>query len=154
MTELFKELNIIDILGIGVPGCLLVLLLQELFDDFQNRFRVGCIVLVVLTHLVADLTQMVLYLHDQFVELFVQLDCNGMDFGILFGKPVQFLLNSLFNGHGVHLFVDHYTMFFLWEAEIVDYYRMVKPNKVSMLASYIMPKIIEFLPFSPIRTII
>ena len=27
MTEFFKELNIIDILGIGVPGCLLVLLL-------------------------------------------------------------------------------------------------------------------------------
>lgn len=27
MSDFFKELNIIDILGIGVPGCLLVLLL-------------------------------------------------------------------------------------------------------------------------------
>jgi hypothetical protein len=27
VKDFFKELNIIDILGIGVPGCLLVLLL-------------------------------------------------------------------------------------------------------------------------------
>jgi hypothetical protein len=45
-------------------------------------------------------------------------------------------------------------MFFLRGAEIVDYYRMVKPNKISMPASCIMPKISGSLPFSPIRTII
>ena len=54
MTELFKELNIIDILGIGVPGCLLVLLLGGdqtaallWADQFQGNVLAFAVLLLV-----------------------------------------------------------------------------------------------------------
>lgn len=54
MTEFFKELNIIDILGIGVPGCLLVLLLGGdqtaallWADQFQGNVLAFAVLLLV-----------------------------------------------------------------------------------------------------------
>lgn len=64
MKDFFKELNIIDILGIGVPGCLLVLLLggdqtAELLwmAQFQNHPLAFTIVLIVAGSLVGMLIQ-------------------------------------------------------------------------------------------------
>lgn len=64
MKDFFKELNIIDILGIGVPGCLLVLLLggdqtAELLwmDQFQNHPLALGIVLIIVGSLAGMLVQ-------------------------------------------------------------------------------------------------
>lgn len=64
MKDFFKELNIIDILGIGVPGCLLVLLLggdrtAEILwmDQFQNYPLAFGIVLIVAGSLAGMLIQ-------------------------------------------------------------------------------------------------
>ena len=64
MTELFKELNIIDILGIGVPGCLLVLLLGGdqtaallWADQFQGNVLAFAVLLLVAGSLAGMLTQ-------------------------------------------------------------------------------------------------
>lgn len=64
MKDFFKELNIIDILGIGVPGCLLVLLLggdqtAELLwmEQFQNHPLAFGIVLIVAGSLAGMLIQ-------------------------------------------------------------------------------------------------
>ena len=64
MKDFFKELNIIDILGIGVPGCLLVLLLggdqtAELLwmEQFQNHPLAFGIVLVAVGSVVGMLIQ-------------------------------------------------------------------------------------------------
>lgn len=62
MHDLIKELNIIDILGIGVPGCLMVLLLggdqtaQLLWmEQFQNNALAFGVVLIVVGSLVGML---------------------------------------------------------------------------------------------------
>lgn len=64
MKDFFKELNIIDILGIGVPGCLLVMLLggdqtAELLwmDQFQNHPLALGIVLVIVGSIAGMLVQ-------------------------------------------------------------------------------------------------
>lgn len=64
MKDFFKELNIIDILGIGVPGCLLVLLLggdqtAELLwmTQFQNHPLAFGIVLITVGSIVGMLIQ-------------------------------------------------------------------------------------------------
>ncbi len=64
MKDFFKELNIIDILGIGVPGCLLMLLLggeqaAELLwmDQFQNHPLAFGIVLIIVGSLAGMLVQ-------------------------------------------------------------------------------------------------
>ena len=76
MTEFFKELNIIDILGIGVPGCLLVLLLGGdqtaallWADQFQGNVLAFAVLLLVagslrgmLIHELGDLIEKGLWL--------------------------------------------------------------------------------------------
>ena len=64
MTEFFKELNIIDILGIGVPGCLLVLLLGGdqtaallWADQFQGNVLAFAVLLLVAGSLAGMLIQ-------------------------------------------------------------------------------------------------
>lgn len=64
MKDFFKELNIIDILGIGIPGCLLVLLLggdqtAELLwmEQFQNHPLAFGIVLIAIGSIVGMLIQ-------------------------------------------------------------------------------------------------
>ena len=64
MKDYFKELNIIDILGIGVPGCLLLLLLggdqtAELLwmDQFDNHPLAFGIVLIIVGSLAGMLLQ-------------------------------------------------------------------------------------------------
>ena len=64
MSDFFKELNIIDILGIGVPGCLLVLLLGGdqtaallWMDQFQNNALAFAIMLITAGSLAGMLIQ-------------------------------------------------------------------------------------------------
>lgn len=64
MSDFFKELNIIDILGIGVPGCLLVLLLGGdqtaallWSSQFQNNILAFAIMLIVAGSLTGMLIQ-------------------------------------------------------------------------------------------------
>lgn len=63
MSDFFKELNIIDILGIGVPGCLLVLLGGDQtaallwMDQFQNSALAFAIMLITAGSLAGMLIQ-------------------------------------------------------------------------------------------------
>lgn len=82
MSDFFKELNIIDILGIGVPGCLLVLLLcgdqtgillyQDLFGS-DNAFALG-IFLIVFGSIAGMLIQEIGDLIEKGLWLFTWLD--------------------------------------------------------------------------------
>lgn len=82
MSDFFKELNIIDILGIGVPGCLLVLLLcgdqtevllcQGLFGS-DNAFALG-IFLIISGSIAGMLVQEIGDLIEKGLWLFTWLD--------------------------------------------------------------------------------